>query len=175
MTMETKNNIFTEHLSSYLKAEKQAKGAVLKHVCFVTGMHRKAAIRKFRALQMKHKGKPEQRGRSEYYTADVTVALKDIWTAGNEVCGELLHPIIPEYVNILKRDKLWEHGDTVTKKLLGMSQATVKRRVGHFKKAKKGKKGISDTKPSHLKQLVPIFIGPWKDKTRGSSLDIGHF
>jgi hypothetical protein len=167
MTMETKNNIFKEHLAKYLEAEKQAKGAILKHVCFVTSMHRKAAIRKFRALQMKHKGKQEERGRAEYYTADVTVALKDIWKAGNEVCGELLHPMIAEYVSILKRDKLWDYAQDVTGKLISMSMATVKRRVGHFKKAKKGKKGLTDTKPSHLKYLVPIFLGPWTDKPPG--------
>ncbi len=165
--METKNNIFQEHLSSYLKAEKQAKGGILKHVCFVTSMHRKAAIRKFKALQMKHPGKPEQRGKALYYTPDVTAALKTIWQAGNEVCGELLHPIISEYVSILKRDKLWDYAQDITFKLLSMSMATVKRRVGHFKKAKKGKKGLSDTKPSYLKHLVPIFIGPWDRKPPG--------
>lgn len=167
MTMETRNNIFQEHLSSYLKADKQAKGAILKHVCFVAGLHRKAAIRKFRVLQMKHKGKPEGRGRAEYYTADVTVALKDIWKSGNEVCGELLHPVIVEYVSILKRDKLWDYAEDVTIKLLAMSMATVKRRVGGFLRVKRGNKGISDTKPSHLKQLVPIFLGPWTDKPPG--------
>ncbi len=34
MTMETKNSVFKEHLAKYLEAEKQAKGAILKHVCF---------------------------------------------------------------------------------------------------------------------------------------------
>ncbi len=167
MTMETRNNIFKEHLTSYLVASKEAKGSILKHVCFVSGIHRKAAIRKFRALQMKTSGKPEGRGRTEYYGADVTVALKDLWKAGNEVCGELLHPMIAEYVSILRRDNLWEYADDVTLKLLAMSMATVKRRVGKFLRVKRGNKGISDTKPSHLKQLVPIFLGPWTDKPPG--------
>src|SRR3989338_502488 len=167
MTMETRNNIFEEHLSRYLTATKQAKGALLQHVCAITGMHTKSAIRKFRALQMKTAGKPEGRGRTEYYGAYVTVALKEIWQAGNEVCGELLHPVITEYVKILQRDKLWDYADDVTAKLLAMSMATVKRRVGTFLRIKRGKKGISDTKPSHLKQLVPIFLGPWTDKPPG--------
>lgn len=165
--MDTKNDIFQEHLAAYLEGSKEQKGSILRHVCFVTGMHRKAAIRKFRALQMKHKGKQEGRGRSEYYTADVTVALKAVWTAGGEVCGELLHPMIAEYVKILKRDKLWNYAEDVTLKLLLMSMATVKRRVGKFKKAKQLKKGLSDTKPSHIKHLVPIFIGPWEGKEPG--------
>lgn len=167
MIMATKKDIFQEHLHSYLKAGKEQKGSILKHVCFVTDMHRKAAIRKFRALQMKETGKQENRGRSEYYTPDVTLALKTIWQAGGEVCGELLHPMIAEYVSILKRDKLWEHGDSTTEKLLVMSEGTVKRRVGGFKKARRKKKGLSDTKPSHIKHLVPIFLGPWEGKEPG--------
>jgi len=165
--METKKNIFEEHLSAYLKADKQGKGEILKHVCFVTGMWDKSAIRKFKALQMKDIGHQDHRGKTEYYGPEVTVALKAVWEAGNEVCGELLHPMIAEYVEILKRDDMWEYNNTVTDKLLAMSMATVKRRVGKFKKAHKARKGISDTKPSHIKHLVPIFIGPWQGKPPG--------
>jgi hypothetical protein len=167
MIMETKKNIFEEHLSAYLRADKQGKGEILKHVCFVTGMWDKSAIRKFRALQMRSAGHQDHRGKSEYYGPEVTVALKTIWQAGNEVCGELLHPMIPEYVEILKRDDMWKYGNTVTDKLLAMSMATVKRRVGKFKKARKARKGLSDTKPSHIKHLVPIFIGPWEGRPPG--------
>ena len=167
MIMATKKEVFKEHLPSYLKADKQTKGEILKHVCFVTGMHIKAAIRKFRKLQMRNPFKDEQRGRSEYYTMDVTVALKEIWTAGNEVCGELLHPMIPEYVEILKRDQMWSHTKIATEKLLEMSEATVRRRTSNFKKARHPKKGICTTKPSHIKHLVPVFIGPWYDKPPG--------
>lgn len=165
--METRNDIFKEHLPTYLKANKQVKGELLKHVCVVTGMHRKAVIRKFRVVQMRTAGRPERRGRREQYGADVTLALKTIWQAGNEVCGELLYPMINEYVSILTRDKLWSHTKSTTGKLLLMSMATVKRRIRNFQRIKRGNKGISDTKPSHLKQLVPIFTGPWKDKPPG--------
>ena len=77
MIMATKKEVFKEHLPSYLKADKQQKGEILKHACFITGMHIKAAIRKFRKLQMRNPFKEEGRGRSEYYTPDVTIALKD--------------------------------------------------------------------------------------------------
>jgi hypothetical protein len=167
MTMTTKNDIFTEHSSQYWKAGKKEKGEILSHVCAVTKMHRKATVRKFKSLQMRDPCKSEGRGRSMYYTPDVTIALKDVWEDGDEVCGELLHPMIREYVGILKRDHMWKHGDEATGKLLAMSEATVKRRVGKFLKARKRRHGISDTKPSHLKHLVPIFIGPWDDKSPG--------
>ena len=167
MTMTTKNEVFKEHSSQYWKANKKEKGEILTHVCAVTKMHRKAAVRKFKAIQVKDPCKIECRGRSVYYTPDVTAALKEIWEDDDEVCGELLHPMIKEYVRILIRDKMWTFSDETTGKLLAMSEATVKRRVGKFLKARRKKHGISDTKPSHLKHLVPIFIGPWDDKPPG--------
>ncbi len=167
MTMQTKNDIFEEHKARYWKADRKEKGEILTHVCAVTKMHRKSAVRKFRYLQMKDSCKAENRGRSVYYTADVTAALKDVWEDGDEVCGELLHPMIREYVEILKRDRMWNHSDEATGKLLSMSEMTVRRRVGKFIKARKKRHGISDTKPSHLKHLVPIFIGPWNNKPPG--------
>lgn len=167
MIMETKNDIFSEHLGSYIKADKQSKGRILDHVCFVTGGHRKAAIRKFRKLWLHGQKYDDQRGKSEYYGPDVTVALKAVWQAGNEACGELLHPLISEYVSILKRDLMWAYGDTTTAKLLRMSMSTVKRRIDKFQKIKKKRKGIASTKPSAIKHLVPVFIGPWKGKEPG--------
>jgi len=167
MTMKTKNDIFNEFQARYWRADKDEKGEILTHVCAVTKMHRKAAVRKFRRIQTKDPCAEEHRGRSTYYTPDVTAALKEVWEDGDEVCGELLHPMIREYVEILKRDKMWKHSDEATGKLLSMSEMTVRRRVGHFMQTRKKRHGISSTKPSHLKHLVPIFIGPWNDKPPG--------
>lgn len=167
--MATKNDIFKEKLSAYLQSNKKQKGEILKSVCFVTGMHEKAAVRKFSKLR-KHdpwKEGNKKRGPHEKYGADVTVALKKVWEAGNEVCGELIHPMIEEYVTILKRDNMWKHTQDATEKLLQMSEITTKRRVGKFLKARRKGKGISATRPSHIKYLVPIFTGPWKDKAPG--------
>lgn len=168
MTMQTKREIFEEYLLEYLKANKKRKGEILNHVCPVTKIHRKAAIRKFRALQLRDPYKKDKRGRSEYYTPDVTVALKEIWEAGNEVCGELLFPLISEYIDILKRDKLWKQGNIATSKLRAMKLATVKRRVSAFLKARGRRSGVSATKPSHLKHIIPTFFGPWKELSPGN-------
>lgn len=168
MTMKTKRDIFNEYLAEYLKSNKDQKSLLLNHVCFVTKMHRKASIRKFRALQLCNPYKEEHKGRSEYYTPDVTVALKEIWEIGNEVCGELLFPMIGEYIDILVRDKIWKHGDDATSKLRAMKLATVKRRVGNFLKARGRRSGISATRPSHLKNIIPTFSGPWKELPPGN-------
>jgi len=167
--MATKNDIFKEKLSAYLQSNKKQKGEILKNVCFITGMHEKSAVRKFSNLRKKDPWKEglKKRGPHETYGADVTVALKKVWETGNEVCGELIHPVIEEYVTILKRDKMWKYSQDATEKLLQMSEGTVKRRVGNFLKARKIGKGISATRPAHIKYLVPIFTGPWKDKAPG--------
>ncbi len=167
MTMTTKNEIFQEKLKTYLKANKAKKQQILDVVCSVTGMHRKAAIRKFSRLQLKDSRLQKTRGRPSYYTNDVTLALKDIWRAGSEVCGELIHPIILEYVAALKRDGMWHYGEETTHKLLQMSEIMVKRRVSRFMLVRQPSKGISSTKPSQLKELIPVFTGPWKDKPPG--------
>ena len=169
MTMKTKTDIFKEHVAEYLKTGKERKGSILDHVCFVTKMHRKGAIRKFRALQLRDPCATEKRGRNKYYGMDVTAALKEIWETGNEVCGELLHPMINEYIDVLIRDKVWKHGDTATSKLRAMKLATVKRRVGSFLKARGKRGGVSTTSPSHLKHIIPTWNGPWKNLPPGNS------
>lgn len=165
--METKNDIFQEYLSEYLKAAKERKGEILDSVCEVTKLHRKAAIRKFRNLQLKDGALQEGRGRRTYYDHGVTAALETVWEAAGEICGTLLRAIIGEYVSILERDKMWKHDDFVTGKLLAMSTATMKRRVGTFMKARRTRHGLSATSPSHLKSIIPVFFGSWEEKPPG--------
>lgn len=166
--MATKKEVIREHLTSYLKASRKEKKLILDHLSVVLGLCRKSIIRSLRREQLRdrlaHKKRP---GPRTIYTPDVTSALKDVWEAGNEVCGELLHPMISEYVSILERDKLWKHGPEATQKLIRMSERTTKRRVNNFFKIHRGHKGISATKPSALKRLIPIFTGPWEDKPPG--------
>lgn len=174
MTMETKNEIFERYKEEYFKVRIQKNGGrrrcgeILDIVCDVSKMARKAAIRKFRRLQSKDPCEEEKRGRAVYYTADVTAALKYIWDSSNGLCGELLHPIISDYVDIFKRAKTWNHSDEATGKLLKMSERTTKRRVHEFEKTKRKGQGFSSTSPSNVKTIIPVFMGPWKD------LDPGH-
>lgn len=168
MTMATKNEIFAEQKRRYYAGSKDEKGAILDHVCAVTGITRKAAIRKFGVLQERDTvAHRERRGRATRYGPDVTAALKEVWEAGNRVCGELLHPMISEYVSIMRRDNQWHHEGSATEKLLVMSERTVKRRIGEFVRIYRGNRGLSGTKPSSLKTMIPVFTGPWTDKPPG--------
>lgn len=171
--METKQEIFNRYKKEYYEAKgfregRERQTEIIDIVKSVTKMGRKSIIRAFNRIQMKDPYKKDGRGRSLYYTPDVTIALKDTWEAGSEVCGELLHPVIKEYVSILKRDKMWKHGDITTGKLLSMSEGTMKNRVGNFLKARGKGHGISSTSSSQLKHIIPIFHGDWDKKLPGT-------
>ena len=168
MIMATKKDIFDEHKEEYWKSNKMQKGEILKHIASVTKMHKKSVTRRFSALQKRDPAVVEKRGRKTYYDKGVDAAVKEVWEAANEPCGELLHPLITEYVHILKRDKMWLHGDITTGKLLCMGEHTVRRRVGSFERVLGKKKGLSATKPSHLKSIIPIFKGPWSGLPPGN-------
>lgn len=168
MTMNTKTEVIRTHLPEYLKASRKEKGYILDYLTVVLGLRRKSIGRALKRRQLYDPLHPHKKpGPKRIYTPNVIAALKDIWEAGNEVCGELLYPVINEYIDILVRDKLWHHDQEATDKLRHMSLGTVKRKVGNFFKIRRGHKGISATKPSALKKLIPIFTGPWKDKPPG--------
>jgi hypothetical protein len=109
MKMKIKNNICEEKLGEWLTARKsgdrQKVRKILDAVCFVTGLHRKSVSRKFRHLQLKRKSlrKKECRGRKRYYGRDVDMALKMIWESSGCICGELLHGVIGEYVEVFTK------------------------------------------------------------------------
>ncbi|MFH1620996.1 MAG: hypothetical protein ABIB04_02835 [Patescibacteria group bacterium] len=168
--MATKKDIVRTHLDEWMRARKDWKrrAEITKHVAFVTGMHPKSVPRAFKREQMRDHGKISGRGRPIVYGSDVTAALKDIWDAANSPCGEILHPIIREYVEILRRDGMWSHLPSVTDKLLAMKEHTVRRRVGSLRKKYSIRKGLGSTKPSALKSIIPIFKGPWKDLPPGN-------
>ena len=167
MTMDTKQEIFEEKLKEYLIASKEGKGNILDAVCSVIGGHRKAAIRRFKTLQMEDGGIPDKRGRTPIYTKAVSAALREIWDIEHQICAERLHPTIGECVSVLKRDGMWKREAKTTSLLLKMSLATMKRRVAKFEKVHGRRKGRSATKPSNLKEIIPIRRGPWENPDPG--------
>src|SRR3989338_2621081 len=130
-------------------------------------MHRKTIIRALKREQnrdsLKERGKA---GRPLLYGADVTTALKEVWEISGELCAERLHSVVGRYLNILIRDDMWKHGDEVTWKLQAVSISTMKDRIAEFLRVKLGG-GRSTTKPSNLKEIIPIRRGPWENPDPG--------
>jgi hypothetical protein len=173
MKMETKHEVFARYQKEYLKVRRQ-KGkrtelsAIISTIQSVTRMGRKSVIRALRREQLRDPTQEEYRGRHVYYTPDTTAALKEVWEVGAEVCGELLHPMVTEYVSILQRDKVWGHSDEATGKLVSMSVGTMKNRINNFMKVRRKGRGIASTSPSLLKHIIPIFHGDWSEKLPGT-------
>lgn len=169
--MITKNNIYKEHLSDWLKAkkdkDKKKRGEIIRHICFVAGVHPKSVSRSFDRIQMRG-NLEERRGRKEFYTPDVTFALKEVWNIASEPCAENLHGVIADYVSILIRDNVWQHPPDVTKKLLKMSLGTMKKRVGRFQRKRFIAHGKSTTKAGAIHTLIPVRSGDWDEAVVGT-------
>ena len=166
MTMRTKQEIFKEKLAEYLGAGKEEKGRILDAVCRITKVHRKATIRRFKILQLRPASWQRKRSGRIRYGPAVSAALKEIWETANRICAERLQPMIFEYIQILTRDNMWLHGEEETDLLLTMSLGTLKNRIAGFERIKRGG-GRGTTKPSDLKEIIPVRRGPWQNPPSG--------
>ncbi len=167
MTMTTKKELFRSTLKRYLGADKQTKTKILDELAANTGMHRKAVIRALKHEQLRDPCKqPGKRGPRIIYGPTITVALKELWEMSGELCAERLKEAIPDYLPPLQRDGDWKHSASTTELLLQMSIGTMKDRIAKFQKARHPR-GVSTTKPSQLKEIIPIRRGPWDNPKPG--------
>lgn len=165
--MATKQEVVKSKLEEYCRASRVEKTAILNQLIAVTHLHRKALIRRLSALRLGREPALKRRGRKEVYNMRVTGALKEVWETANEICAERLHPVIAEYVSVLKRDRMWTHDEPATELLLAASLGTVKNRIAKFVRIKSSGGGRGTTKPSNLKELIPIRRGPWDNPKPG--------
>ena len=167
MNMQHKQGVFDEKKEEYWKADKWRKGKILNSVVEVSGLERKACIKRFGKLQTRDPCTTESRGRPRYYTTDVIAALSDVWIIGSESCGENLHPQINEYVDIAIREQEWKHGDVATGKLRQMSVGSVKVYVGRFTRTRRNFGGKSTTQKSSVISMVPVRMDGWDTAETG--------
>ena len=161
--MATKHDIFREHLKAWLKAKgnRQARREITRNICAIACVHPKSVPRAFRRVQMRSASDHHRRGRKTTYGPDVTAALKVIWDAAGEPCAENIHPLIAEYAAILRRDGMWNHGESATVRLLAMSLGTMKKRLAKFRRMSFPSHGKSTTSPSSIRSMVPVRSGAW--------------
>jgi hypothetical protein len=173
--MEKTIDPFEKYKSEYWKKKtsKRRKGEILDTVMELTGMHRKAVVRKFKVLQIQDasakEAHPVKQGHPIVYGDTVTLALKDLWLFSDKVCGELLHPMIGEYIEQYKKEKTWKYREDVELKLRLMSESTVKRRVRIFFKKDRDsyRKGKTTTKPAAIKTIIPVREKSWFEAVVG--------
>lgn len=170
MTMTTKLEIFKTHLAEWLacKGDRKKRGKMVEEISRIAQVHPKSVGRSFRRVQMKRKNSTNKRGRKKTYTKDVESALFDVWDVANRPCSENLHPMIAEYVNGFKQADRWKHTPEATEKLFAMSMGTMKAKTKNLRLKHGINRGKSSTKPSDLKNIIPIFKGPWDNLEPGN-------
>jgi hypothetical protein len=163
MTMETKLDIFKNHLAEWLacRGDRKKRGRMAKEISRIAKVHIKSVGRSFGRVQMKDKSRVKRRGRKTLYTPDVRSALYDVWKAANSPCGENLKPMIKDYVQAFKDAGRWQYSQETTDKLLAMSLGTMKVKVKDLRLKYSVNRGLSSTKPSNIKSIIPVFKGPW--------------
>jgi hypothetical protein len=165
MHMNTKKEILTKHLAAWLacRGDRQRRGQMTQFISSTLQIHPKSVGRSFRAIQLGKRFARGPVGRRIYYGADTQAALYDVWNALSRICAENLFPVVQSTVSNMQLHGHWKHGDIATGKLLAMSLGTMKNRVGILMEKYEYPHGTSTTRSSPLKDLIPIFKGPWKD------------
>jgi hypothetical protein len=160
--------IIQEHLADYLAATTARKTELLNHVCYTSGMQRKAAIRAFAREQRRSGWQAQPKlGRPKHYTAETEAALAFVWEQYDYPSAERLHPEIHEAIRIFTRDSMWSYSQVATDQLHGMSLGAMKLRTVQFAKARGLLRGASTTRSGPLLKSVPVFFGSWSQKGPG--------
>lgn len=163
---QSKNDLIRALGDRYAKAGKQEKGRILDEFTAATGYHRKRAI-----YLLRHGPPPERKGhggRKNKYSAVVVGALRVAAETVGWPCGKRLAPFLKELVPALENEGVISLSKTDRQMLMGMSAATIDRRLRPYRRKLKGF-GLGTTKPgSLLKNQVPIqTYTPWEEQRPG--------
>lgn len=163
---QSKHELVAAIRPRYAQASRAEQGRMLDEFVAATGYHRKHAIRLLRH------GPPPSRtgrgGRPRVYSALVVGALRQVAEASDWLCGKRLAPFLGELVPALETEGALRLEPPVRERLLGMSAATIDRRLRPFRLHLRPH-GRATTKPGTLlKAQVPIqTYTPWEDQRPG--------
>lgn len=148
----------------YRRAGKKLKGFILSKVGEATGYSRKHLMV---ILVNVPETKKISRTRTSPYQP-ILKPLKELWAIANFACGKRLVPLLPIYLDCLKRQEGWRVTGTEENKLRSLSPATADRLLKH-ERQKITLKGRSRTKPGTLlKNQIPIrTFSDWNEKEPG--------
>jgi hypothetical protein len=162
---QSKHELAAALQARYRQADRAGKRRLLDEFCAATGYHRKHAIRLLR------NGPPPPRaghgGRPRVYASGVVGALRVCAEVSGWLCGKRLAPFLGELVPALEAEAALPLQPAVRAQLLGMSAATIDRRLQPFRRQLG--RGFGVTKPgSLLKAQVPVQTWtPWDEQRVG--------
>jgi hypothetical protein len=168
LTMSQRQAVTKAAATRYRSASKTDKAAILTELCAVTGWHRDHARKALRQALGPGPARPARQPRPAVYGEDVLEPLRKIWAVMDAPAGKRLAPFLPEITASLERAGELNLTAQVRAKLVGMSAATIDRRLAGDRK-KMQLKGRSGTKPgSLLKSQIPIRTwAQWDDAEPG--------
>jgi hypothetical protein len=144
------------------------KGRLIDEAVAVTGYHRRYAQALLRA-GVPYSGPRLQRGgRPRVYGRAVVQALRVAAEATGWICGKRLVAALPDLVPALEREGALRLTAEERNALLGMSAATIDRRLADQRRLERPR-GLATTKPgSLLKSQVPVrTYTPWDEQAPG--------
>ena len=169
MNKMSKREYLLEVKKKYRQAPRAVKTQLLDDFCEFTKYHRKYALellnKPISKLWKRYDGSKRQKEKK--YNQPVIDALLVIWRASNEICGERLHPFIPEMLNKLIECHEINVTEEVYLKLHQISCGTVKKIITYKKRVSLIKIGGTTKPGSLLKHQIAIRYGRWTDTNPG--------
>src|SRR6266536_2107280 len=148
LTMAIRKAITRAQAVKYRSESRTGKSDILDAVCEMTGFNRDYARRALRTALTPRVVKPRA-PRAPKYDGKVVAALEKCWAVLNAPAGKRLAPMLAELVPLLRRHRELDLDDATALLLVGMSPATIDRRLVAAR-SKLLVRGRSHTKPGSM-------------------------
>src|ERR1700677_730165 len=157
MSIEARREYLEAIRERYQKASRKEKTEILNEYCKVCEYERKYAIKILRKPISTRQNKP---GPQPKYDSEVIKELVELWRLMDQMCSKNMKVALPEWLPFYKRPD-----ERVRALLLKISASTIDRALKPYRHA--FRRGLSSTKPSLIKNRIPIELLDHETKEPG--------